>query len=197
MVISSWPSARSTREQPDADRRAEHAAGQQHQAERQIDRAPPPIGDRAGERRGRDVACDARDRDRRRNADEDQQRRHQEAAADAEHAGDEPDRQPHGEDQEHVDRQVGDRKVDLHAGGPAGLRGQAPKRHVTHSRGNSDRFGIGSIARMSARNCNSAPRGLIQSRVDAGVDAQVGAAGACARLGRRAAGPRPSRPAAP
>ena len=30
-------------------------------------------------------------------ADEDQQRRHQEAAADAEHARDEPDREPHAE----------------------------------------------------------------------------------------------------
>ena len=34
------------REQPDADRGAEDAAGQQHQAERQIDGAPPPIRDR-------------------------------------------------------------------------------------------------------------------------------------------------------
>ncbi len=47
-------------------------------------------------------------------AEEDQERRHQEAAADAEHAGDEPDREPHREDDEDVDRQVGDRKVDLH-----------------------------------------------------------------------------------
>ena len=30
-------------EQPDADRGAEDAAGQQHEAERQIERAPPPI----------------------------------------------------------------------------------------------------------------------------------------------------------
>ena len=55
-----------------------------------------------------------RDRDRRQDADEDQQRRHQEAAADPEHARDETDREPHGEQQEHVDRDVGDRKVDLH-----------------------------------------------------------------------------------
>ena len=56
-----------------------------------------------------------------RDADEDQQRRHQEAAADAEHARDESDREPHGQDQEDVDGQVGDREIDLHAGGPAGL----------------------------------------------------------------------------
>ena len=47
-------------------------------------------------------------------ADEDQQRRHQESAADAEHARDESDREPHGEQQEDVDRHVGDRKIDLH-----------------------------------------------------------------------------------
>ena len=62
------------------------------------------------------MARDARDRDRRRDADEDQQRRHQEAAADAEHAGDEADRQPHPQDQEDVDGQFGDRKIDLHSG---------------------------------------------------------------------------------
>ena len=47
-------------------------------------------------------------------ADEDQQRRHQEAAADPEHAGNEADREPHAENEEDVDRQVGDRKIDLH-----------------------------------------------------------------------------------
>ena len=55
------------------------------------------------------------DRDRRRDADEDQQRRHQEAAADAEHAGDEADRRAHRQDEENIDRNVGDREVELHA----------------------------------------------------------------------------------
>ena len=55
------------------------------------------------------------DRDRRRDADEDQQRRHQEAAADAEHAGHEADRRAHRQDEENIDRNVGDRKVELHA----------------------------------------------------------------------------------
>ena len=103
------------REGPDAERGADDAAAQQHQRQRRIDRAPPPIGDRAGKRRGRDVARDGRDRDRRRDADEDQQRRHQEAAADAEHAGDESDRRAHRQDEEDIDRKVGDRKVELHA----------------------------------------------------------------------------------
>ena len=164
MVRSSWPSARSSGEQPDADGGAEDAAGQQHQAERQIDRAPPPVGDRAGARRGRDVARDARHRDRGRDADEDQQRRHQEAAADAEHARDESDRQPHGQDQQNIDGQVGDRKVDLHAGGPAGvvMSGSEASRHA--HRGNSDPFGIGSIARMSTQNVTAHAAPLIQLR---------------------------------
>ena len=59
-----------------------------------------------------------RHRDRRRDAEEDQQRRHQEPAADAEHAGNESDREPHRKNDEDVDRQVGDRKVDLQARGP-------------------------------------------------------------------------------
>ena len=46
------------------------------------------------------------------------QRRHQEAAADAEHAGYESDREPHRQNDEDVDRQVCDRKVDLHRRGP-------------------------------------------------------------------------------
>ena len=57
-------------------------------------------------------------RDGRRNAEEDQERRHQEAAADAEQAGDEADRRPHPEDQENVDRHFGDREINLHANSP-------------------------------------------------------------------------------
>jgi hypothetical protein len=82
-------------EQPDTDRRAEDAACQQHETERQIDGAPAPIRDDARAGRSRDVARDARHRDRGRNADEDQERRHQKAAADAEHSRDESDRQSH------------------------------------------------------------------------------------------------------
>ena len=70
------------------------------------------------------MARDARDRDRRRDADEDQQRRHQEPAADAEHAGNESDREPHEEDQQDIDGQFGDRKVDLHETGSADARAE-------------------------------------------------------------------------
>ena len=58
---------------------------------------------------------DAGDRDGRLHADEDQQRRHEESAANSEHAGDEPDRKPHREQQKDVDGNVGDgKKEDLH-----------------------------------------------------------------------------------
>ena len=43
------------------------------------------------------------------------QRRHQEAAADAEHAGDETNRRAHRQDEENIDRNVGNREVELHA----------------------------------------------------------------------------------
>ena len=65
------------------------------------------------------MAGDARDRDRRRDTEEDEQRRHQKSAADAEHAGNEPDCETHGQNDKNVDRQVGDRKVDLHARFPS------------------------------------------------------------------------------
>ena len=60
------------------------------------------------------MAGHGRRRDRRRDADEDQERRGEEAAADAEHAGDESDREPDGQDDDDIDRHVCDRKVDLH-----------------------------------------------------------------------------------
>ena len=61
------------------------------------------------------MAGDGGDRDRRRNADEDLQRRHQEAAADPEHAGHEPNRRAHRQDEENIDWDIGDREVELHA----------------------------------------------------------------------------------
>ena len=61
------------------------------------------------------MAGDGGDRDRGRDADEDQQRRHQKSAADAEHAGHETHRRAHRQDEENIDRNVGDRKVQLHA----------------------------------------------------------------------------------
>ena len=54
-------------------------------------------------------------RSRGRDADEDQQRRHQEAAADAEHAGHETNRRAHRQDEENIDRNIGDGKIKLHA----------------------------------------------------------------------------------
>lgn len=62
------------------------------------------------------MARDRGDRDRGRDADEDQERRHQKTAADAEHAGNETNRRAHRQDEENIDRNVGDREIQLHAG---------------------------------------------------------------------------------
>ena len=48
-------------------------------------------------------------------ADEDQQRRHQEPAADPEHPGHETHRRAHRQDEENIDRNIGDGEVELHA----------------------------------------------------------------------------------
>ena len=61
------------------------------------------------------MAGDGGDRDRGRDADEDQQRRHQKAAADPEHAGHEAHRRAHRQDEEDIDRNVGDGEIELHA----------------------------------------------------------------------------------
>ena len=53
------------------------------------------------------------DRDRRRDAEEDQQRRHQEAAADAEQPDRKPTAPPSAHQREEIDRDLGDRKVDV------------------------------------------------------------------------------------
>ena len=87
---------------------------------------------------------DARDRDRGRDPEEDQERRHQESAADAEHAGDESDREPHGQDHEDVYRQVGDRKIDLHGLKSVGSR--SGKRRNRRKRRRSRRNGAWAIS---------------------------------------------------
>ena len=140
------------REQPHPRHGADDAAGQQHQGEREVERAAAPIGDRAGHGGSRDVARYRRDRHRRRYPDEDQQRRHQEAAADAEHAGNEPDREPHREHEEYIDRKVGDREVNFHGLDPTvrggenfvlaggSLRAKRPDQPVSPCRANASFF---------------------------------------------------------
>ena len=60
------------------------------------------------------MSGDGGDRDGGRDTHEDEERRHQKAAADAEHPRDESDGEPHRKNEEHVDRQFGDGKIDLH-----------------------------------------------------------------------------------
>ena len=114
MVMSSWPSERSVVNSQTPAAVPIMPPASSMQAEREIDRVAPPIAQHAGEGGRGDMGGDAGHRDARRDAEEDQQRRHQESAADAEHAGDESDREPHGQNDEDIDRQVCDRKIDLH-----------------------------------------------------------------------------------
>ncbi len=78
-------------------RGAGDAADQQHRAELHVDRAALEMRQHAGNGRGDDLVGAGRHRHGRRDVVEDQQRRDQEAAADAEHAGEEPDRGAHQE----------------------------------------------------------------------------------------------------
>src|SRR5262249_10073276 len=65
-----------------------------------------------------DMARDAGYRHGGRDAEEDQERCHQEPAADAEHPGDESDRNSHRQNDEDIHRQVGDGKIHLHGPDP-------------------------------------------------------------------------------
>jgi hypothetical protein len=144
------------REQPDAGGGADQAADQQHSGKRRIERAPAPVIDRAREGRRRHVARHARDRDRRADADEDQQRRHQKPAADAEHARDESDREPHEQDEQDIDGQFGDRKVDLHETGSADARVLALKPWPSGARPNREETQLSRILRPSRRKIRAA-----------------------------------------
>ena len=101
-------------EQPNAKARAQESADQQDGSHLEVDVAAPPMGEHAGDRRGDDLIGLGADGDRRRHADEDQRGRHEEAAAHAEEAGQEPDETAQPEQQKGVERYLGDREVDLH-----------------------------------------------------------------------------------
>jgi superfamily II DNA or RNA helicase len=95
--------------------RANEAAHDQNAGQLEINAPATPIGDGAGDGGGCDLRPLRRHRHRCGNAHEDQQRRQQESTANAEHAGNEPDRHPHSQNQEHVDRHFCDGQVDFHA----------------------------------------------------------------------------------
>jgi hypothetical protein len=71
------------REQGNPDDAADGAPQQHDDAQLEIDIAPPPMGQHAGDGGGDQLVRLSGDRDRRRNADKDQQRRHQEPAPDS------------------------------------------------------------------------------------------------------------------
>jgi hypothetical protein len=96
-------------EQPDAEQRAEKAADQEDAAHLEIDVAAPPMRQHARHRGADELVGRRGDGDRRRHADEDEEGGEQEAAADAEHAGEEADPAAKGEQDEDIQRDLGDR----------------------------------------------------------------------------------------
>jgi hypothetical protein len=101
-------------EQPHAHAGAGDAAKRHHRRHLHVDRALSPLRQRPRHRRCRDVARRRRDRDGGRNAAEDQQGREKKSTADAEQAGEKTDRSAQAENEQPVDRHLGDGQVDFH-----------------------------------------------------------------------------------
>ena len=72
------------------------------------------MGEDAGHRGGDDLVRLGADGDRRRHADENQRGRHEKAAAHPEQAGQKTDQPAQPKQQEGVERNLGDREVNLH-----------------------------------------------------------------------------------
>jgi len=71
--------------------------------------------ERTGKRGSDDLVGTGGDRDGWRNIVENQQRRYQEATANPEHSGQKSDRRTHAENDEGVNRNLGDGQVDRHS----------------------------------------------------------------------------------
>ena len=82
---------------------------------------PLPVGEEGREGGARDLVRGRGDGDRGRDADEEEERRQDEAAADPEHAGEQPDHRADDEQAEAVDGDLGDGEVDLHRRGAGRL----------------------------------------------------------------------------
>jgi hypothetical protein len=95
-------------EQPDAAARADHAAQQQDQAHADIDVAAPELDLQRGDGVRHHLVGLAGHGDGGRNADKDQQGRGEEAAADAEHAGQQSGHAAQPQQEEDVHRLLGD-----------------------------------------------------------------------------------------
>ena len=94
--------------------RADYAPRDQHATHRNIDTAASVMGNRARHARAGDLGCGRSRSDRRRDAVEDEQRRRQKPTANAEHARQQADPAAQEDDDQRVDRQVRDGKVDIH-----------------------------------------------------------------------------------
>jgi len=109
------------------------------------------------------MAGDGGDRDRGCDADKDQERRHQESAADAEHAGHETNRRAHRQDEENIDRYIGDRKVQLHARllRSSALRQAEPAHGIVSDRALCGNVKSGCVEKGFSGNADQLPRPCI------------------------------------
>jgi len=97
-----------------AKRRTDQAAHQQHRAHPEVHRLSLEMGEHAGKGRGDNLVRFGRYGHRGRDADEEEQRRHQEPAADAEHARQNPHKSAKAQQQKGIHRYFGNGEVDLH-----------------------------------------------------------------------------------
>ena len=115
-------------EDPHPEKRARQAADQQDVSHLEIDIAAPPVSEHTRNRGTDQLVRRGSDGDGGRYADEDQQRRQQKAAADAEHPGEKSDRRTEAEQNEDVERHLGDRQVDVHGARRRRLRAVVARR---------------------------------------------------------------------
>src|SRR5215472_9977133 len=109
------------REDPHPEKRAGKAANEQNVAHLEIDIAPAPMGEHARHRGSHQLVGGGGDGDSGRDPDENQKRRKEKAAADAKYSREEPDRRAKAEQQENVERHLGDRQIDVHGSRGAGF----------------------------------------------------------------------------
>ena len=101
-------------------RGADQTSDQEHTAHSEIHRLSLQMREHPGKRACDDLVCFGRNGDCRRNADEKQQWGHQEAPADAEHAGQDTHNATEAQQKERVYGHFGDWQVDLHKAGYSG-----------------------------------------------------------------------------
>src|SRR5215472_1748176 len=136
------------REDPHPEKRAGKAADEQNVAHLEIDIAPAPMGEHARHRGSHQLVGGGGDGDSGRDPDENQKRRKEKAAADAKYTREKPNRGAKAEQQENVERHLGDRQIDVHGSRGAGF--PSSSRAVWQRRAFTGKFTTGTNGRGSA-----------------------------------------------